>query len=366
MRRAGSFLIVVSMVAAAATAHAEGLRREALRIPMAAAGPRGLEALLVRPDDQKRYPLALISHGAPRDAADRPDMSPNRYDLQAVEFARRGFAALVVMRRGYGTSDGAFTEGSGPCNAPDYPAAARASLGDLRAAIAAMGERRDISLQGMIAVGQSAGGFATVALTADPPPGLVAAINFAGGRGSIAPGKVCDEAKLIEAFGKFGAKSRVPMLWLYADNDQFFSPALARQFHQAFTAAGGQAQLIAMPPFGSDGHSLFASGPDIWTPPVDRFLKQQHLGSTEPLPAPALPDIPPPPQLSARGREAFTSYLKGGWHKAFAVAPNGSYAWRTGRRSAEDAKTDVLEACGENASGCRVYAVDDALAETKR
>ncbi len=44
---------------------AQTYREESLRIPFAAAGPRGLEALLVRPDDGRRYPLALISHGTP-------------------------------------------------------------------------------------------------------------------------------------------------------------------------------------------------------------------------------------------------------------------------------------------------------------
>src|ERR1700741_3088549 len=47
---------------------------EDLRIPMAAASPQGLEALLVRPAASGRYPLALINHGTPRDSADRATM----------------------------------------------------------------------------------------------------------------------------------------------------------------------------------------------------------------------------------------------------------------------------------------------------
>ena len=91
---------------------------------MAAAGPRGLEAMLIRPAGPRRYPLALLSHGAPRDAAARAGMTPTACYAQAIEFARRGFAAVVVMRRGYGDSGGSYAENSGPCARRDYLLAA--------------------------------------------------------------------------------------------------------------------------------------------------------------------------------------------------------------------------------------------------
>jgi hypothetical protein len=166
-------LLTVLIAAATHPAAAGEFVREELRVPFAAAGPRGLEALLIRPAGTERYPLALISHGAPREADKRPGMTPNRFHVQAVEFARRGFAALVVMRRGYGNSGGGYAENSGPCDRRNYLIAAKASVSDLRAAIDAMNKRSDVTTQGMIAVGISAGGFASVALTADPPPGLV-------------------------------------------------------------------------------------------------------------------------------------------------------------------------------------------------
>jgi dienelactone hydrolase len=183
--------LAITTCAAAHDASAGDFYREDLRIPMAAAGPRGLEAMLVRPSGTRPYPLALLSHGAPRDADQRAGMTPYGLYSQATEFARRGFAALVVMRRGYGSSDGGYAENSGPCSRRNYLVAARASASDLRAAIDAMKNRVDVTTQGMIAVGVSAGGFASVALTADPPPGLAAAISFAGGRAGIARRQRC-------------------------------------------------------------------------------------------------------------------------------------------------------------------------------
>ena len=55
---------------------------------------------------------------------------------------------------------------------------------------------------------------------------------------------------------KFGQQSRLPTLWVYAENDKYFGPALAKRMHSAFVSAGGAAELVIAPPFGKDGHSL--------------------------------------------------------------------------------------------------------------
>jgi len=359
-----AWLAILIVCAALQPAAADEFVREELRIPFAAAGPRGLEAVLIRPAGTQRYPLALISHGAPRDGGARPRMTPNAMYPHAVEFARRGFAALAVMRRGYGDSGGDYAENSGPCDYRDYLLAAKASVSELRAAIDAMNTRPDVTTQGMIAVGVSAGGFASVALTADPPPGLAAAISFAGGRGSRADNDVCDEAALERAFATFGKTSRTPMLWVYAANDKFFAPELAHRLHGAFTAAGGRAEFIDAPAFGSDGHFLFSAGVAIWTPMVDSFLREQNLGTRDLLAAPSPASLPMPTRLSDKGRAAFTAYLAARPHKAFAVSPKGGFAYRTGLRTAAEALNATLGACAKLALNCAPYAIDDKLAET--
>jgi hypothetical protein len=215
----------------------------------------------------------------------------------------------------------------------------------------------------MIAVGVSAGGFATVALTENPPRGLLAAISFAGGRGSENADNVCDAPALIEAFHTFGSRSRVPLLWVYAANDHFFGPILADQFRQAFAGAGGNVTFIHAEAFGSDGHQLFSSsGRQIWAPIVDSFLARQHLPRANPLLPPyASPPLAPPRQLSASGRKDFAAYLAAFPHKAFAISDNGAYGWRTAQRNDNEAKSAALGACGAHASTCHVYAVDDGV-----
>lgn len=362
MRRA-AWLAIALALAAMRPAAAQDYIREELRIPMPAAGPRGLEAVLIRPAGSGPFPLALLSHGAPRQGSDRAGMSANGLYRQGIEFARRGFASLIVMRRGFGTSGGGYAENSGPCANRDYLRSARESATDLRAAIAAMRNRSDVTTGGFIAAGISAGGLASVALTADPPAGLAAAINFAGGRGSRADDDVCDEDALVRAFAALGRTSRVPMLWVYAENDRFFGPALARRMHTAFTGAGGRARFIAAEAFGEDGHSLFSRGVAIWTPVVDDFLRAQNLGRRDLLPPPALASLPAPPRLGEKGRAGFADYLAAGPHKAFAVSSRGSaWASRSGLQSAADAEARALEGCGKYAADCMIYAVDDALA----
>jgi len=359
-------LLCLSLLYAAAPGFdawaASGYVREELRIPMTAAGPAGLEAVLVKPEGKGPFPLALINHGSPRDGDSRPEMTPAQRNYELVAFARRGFLAVAAMRRGFGDSGGDFAEDYGPCAHPRYAAAASAAAADLRAVIAYLSSRADVDPRHVLSVGASAGGFATVALTADPPPGLVAAISFAGGRGSQSADEVCGADELVATFGALGARSRIPMLWVYAENDHFFEPAIARRFKEAFVAGGGRVTFVASPPFGEDGHHLFsAGGARIWEPLVDDFLRAQGLAPAKGLlPPPALPNVAPPAGLSRRGLEAFHSYLAAAPHKAFAMGTNGHFGWRTARRGDDEAREGALALCaGSDRADCRIVMVND-------
>ncbi|GLR88851.1 alpha/beta hydrolase family protein [Bradyrhizobium iriomotense] len=361
-RRLVPVLCLLAIAGVATHANAAEFYTEDLRIPMAAAGPQGLEAFLVRPAASKRYPLALLSHGTPRDFDDRATMSAHKYYAIALEFARRGFAALIVLRRGYGTSPGDRVDSLGPCARAAYLPATAVAVADLRAAVDAMARRSDVTTAGMIAVGHSAGGLATVALSAQAPPGLVAAINFAGGRGSSSDNFVCNADDLVQAFATFGKTSRVPMLWVYAANDLFFAPVLAHRFYDAFRSGGGNAKFIDAPAYGDDGHYLYSTVTrPLWTPLVDAFLRERGLGSRE---TSSPPDpLPAPGRLSGSGKDEFSRYLASiNPHKAFAVASKGAFGWRSGRATTDDAQRDALAACGKWATDCSLYAVDDHLA----
>jgi dienelactone hydrolase len=341
---------------------AEGIKQERLQIPAVIGGRTWwLEGLVVRPDDNQPHPLALINHGSPRDAEDRPAMSPNGMRLQAAAFARRGWTAVTFLRRGYGRSQGGWVENYGTCRSPDYTGAGRTAAADLAAVAQYMLGQPYVAKDKWISVGVSAGGFATVALTAEAPPGLAAAIAFAPGRGSQQADEVCGERQLVAAFAAFGKTSRTPLLWVSAPNDHFFGPKLVSELSGAFAKAGGQLVFVAAPPFGDDGHQLFgaASGMPIWTPIVDRFLAENKLVWRDRLIELATPDAAPPPGLNNYGRAAFKSYLESGPNKAFAVS-GAHYGWVSGRPSADVAIRDALGVCQTHVSGkCSVAYVND-------
>jgi dienelactone hydrolase len=361
------FLLALIAVAAAAAmslaAQAESIRQEPLQIRTMIAGkPYALEGLVVRPDDDQPHPLALINHGSPRgDADDRAAMSPNRMWLQAAAFARRGWTAVTFLRRGYGRSQGSWVESYGSCGNPDYTGAGRTAASDLAAVARYMLGQPYVEKDKWISVGVSAGAFATIALTADPPPGLAAAIAFAPGRGSRNADEVCGEKQLVAAFGTYGKTSRTPLLWVSAPNDHFFGPRVVSDMTAAFSKAGGHLDFVAAPSFGDDGHQLFsaASGMAIWSPIVDRFLAANKLVLRDRLIDISTPDVAPPSGLGDNGRAAFKSYLESGPNKAFAVL-GSHFGWASGRRSPDEAARDALGFCQAHVSGkCAVANVND-------
>ena len=301
---------------------------------MTAAGRRGLEAMLLRPSGTRP-----LSAGAdqPRRAARRRRRGrrcrPTDY-RQAIEFARRGFAALVVMRRGYGDSGGQYAENSGPCGRPRLSAAGKA-----RRAICAPRSRRcaarpDVTTQGMIAVGSLAGGFATIALAADPPQDLAAVINFAGGRGSRGDNDVCDEDALVRAFGDIRQNVAQSDAVGLCGQRQVFSARLARRCTPPSPLRGGRAQFIDAASFGHDGHFLFsATGTPIWTPMVDRFLREQ-ISARAILPQRRAVALSAAAATRRERTRSFRQLSGGGPHKAFAVSAKGAFAIRSGRGGA--------------------------------
>jgi len=354
--------LLVPLLWTAATVRADDLVQTPMPVPAIFEGGRNLtlEGLLIRPSGPGPFPVAIVTHGAPRAPADRAGMTPLRLVPQAREFARRGWAVLVVMRRGYGGSGGSYAESNGACDNPDYVQAGERSAEDIRQAIRFMARQPFADATRVISVGVSAGGFASVALSANPPPGLRAVISFAGGRGSRGDDDVCTADRLVAAFGNFGQGSRLPNLWIYADNDLFFGPALARRFHEAFTRSGGKAEFVRMPASSKDGHFLFSADIAAWTPVVDRFLGEQKLAPRAAPIALAASALVPPAELSERNRARFKEYVAAPDNKAFAVSPDGAFGWKSGRRDEAEARQEALENCEKNArKPCRVVIVND-------
>jgi dienelactone hydrolase len=323
---------------------------------------QGIDVLQVEVERPGKHPLGILTHGTAAEARDRATVTPWGYLPQAIWFARRGYVVLIVVRKGYGRSFGDQDGKFGGCRngQGSFVEAGEDSADDLRAAAKYAQEKLpEVDAGTIVSAGVSTGGFAQVALSAEPPAGLKAAISFAGGRGGDGKEHNCDLGRLVSSFQHFGKKSRIPMLWIYSENDHWFPPEMAHKFDEAFRSGGGMDQLVMVPPYREDGHGYYydISG---WTPVVEDFLKAHDLLTLqELLPAPPVPNVQPPPGLTDRGQAAFRNFLIMGPAKAFATNGVEVFGMSYGQFDQEIADRKAMENCTKNLHGqgkCTVVA----------
>src|SRR5262249_60077040 len=106
----------------------------------------------------------------------------------------------------------------------NYRLAGLETARDIWAVIDFMSKQPFVDGSRVIVVGHSAGGFGSLALASLNPPGVVAVINFAGGRGSIGTGKGCAPQRGRPAVYGFGLPSQNPALLLHSKNAGYFVP----------------------------------------------------------------------------------------------------------------------------------------------
>lgn len=264
----------------------EHIHEELWAIP----APLPMRAYLFRPLGSGPFPLVVMNHGISLSAQDRGFFPLVEFKDAARWFANRGYLVVAPIRPGYGgavvedTERGIyqlFYADPGGCVDPNFR--------DPGLAIATMNEwaidymvRQGLALpRGAVIVGQSGGGWGTIAFSSRNPATVRAMITFAAGRGGHMDGKPnnnCAPDKMVAVTGEFGRTSRVPMLWIYVENDSYFGPQISKRMHDAFSAAGGSAEYHLLPPFGNEGH-FFIDSPDaipIWAPLVLNFLEKHR------------------------------------------------------------------------------------------
>jgi dienelactone hydrolase len=239
-----------------------------------------MRTTVFRPAGAGPFPLVVINHGSVQDADQRRKFVQPVFAAGAEFFVERGYAVVVPQRPGHGETGGPYFEGQGsPCEKADYLKSGLAVADSIEAAIAYMTRQPFVKRQGIVVVGQSAGGCGALALASRNPKDVAAIINFAGGRGGRIhnrPNNNCAPERLVEAAARFGATARIPVLSIYTENDSYFSAALSRQIADAYRKAGGNMDYRLLPAFGEDGHRLFGAreGAPVWGPLVDGFLKK--------------------------------------------------------------------------------------------
>jgi len=186
---------------------------------------------------------------------------------------------------GYGETGGEDVEDTGSCSNKKYPPGYAVAAQQTLAVLDVVRQRPDADKERAVVMGQSYGGATAATVAALNPPGVRAAINFAGGGGGnpkAQPQRPCAPQQLERMFGVYGKTAKVPMLWVYAENDMYFGPKHPKEWFDAYVGEGAPAEFVQYPPHGEDGHSLFTRFPDVWKPRVVHFLEAQGFKAPSP------------------------------------------------------------------------------------
>lgn len=353
--------------------HAQAVHTESLQIPVGAAGNEAtLDSYLVRPSAQGKYPLALIVNGSLGANQVAGDVRADWLAHIAHDFASKGWLAVAVTWRGYAKSTGSMP-GVGNCEAPDVAGFVGALASDLASVLDTLKRREDVDASRTLGLGYSIGGASVLALAARPQHPLSAAVNISGGvyyyadaPGVAAPDCGKFEKDLIKTVAGFGKANPTPTLWLYAENDPFFGPGLAKAMAAGYRASGGNARLMLLPPFEADGHTLYKWQASALTRPrIDDFLRDAGLPSLDRHALdPLLATLPP------ATRKLATEYWRGvPAEKALAmpVGPPAGLYWYHVPGSLDQARRSALRDCeAKSASKCVIAAENDRLADAWR
>jgi dienelactone hydrolase len=320
-----------------------------------------LEGLLLKRADLagSKLPVAIITHGKSANLTDMLESKAADYAGPARDLARRGWLSVVVMRRGFGQSDGPMPADL-TCDSTSFINRFSADAEDLQGALEVVVKRPDVDPDRAIAIGVSAGGAAVMALAARNPKNLKGVINVSGGLAMPACPK--DEV-LVNAFKEFGSSSRVPTLWVYAKNDSLFGPATVERMQSAYLDGGGDVKLVSFDKHGNDGHTLFAdaSGRLKWMMEMDGFLRFHELPTSR---RDSVPELLKLLKLADHNRAFLENYLAAPTYKAMAITADGkSHATQYGAQSMEVARKAVLEYCQEQFKAtepCKIVMENDS------
>lgn len=240
--------------------------------------PVALEVVLFKPLEDGRYPTVVFHHGSTGNGSD-----PSRFGLTFTNksitryFVERGWMVAFPQRRGRGRSDGLYDEGFKPdrsaysCQEDLTLGGAARALDDLDAITDWMRSRADVDTTRMLVGGASRGGILSIAHVARRPEVYLGAINFVGGWISEGCG---DYRSVNRTLFVEGAAFPGPSLWLYGENDSFYSLAYSRTNFDSFSMAGGLGSMIELTRApGLNGHFVI-NDLELWERTMDEFIAQ--------------------------------------------------------------------------------------------
>ena len=237
-----------------------------------------LEVVVFRPPGTGPFPALLFHHGSTGNGDD-PSLFARTYVNEAVArfFAERGWLVAFPQRRGRGGSDGLYDEGFEPdrsryaCTRTLALAGLDRALEDARAAVAFITGLANVAAERVIVSGTSRGGILSIAQSSSEPAAFRGALNFVGGW----LGEGCVDAVTVNR-GTFAASASFPgpTLWIYGENDPFYSAAHSRANFDAFVGAGGRGTFSVYRRAAELNGHFIANDSSLWRGSMDAFLNE--------------------------------------------------------------------------------------------
>ena len=239
------------------------------------AGSKKLEMTLLLPDGPGPFPVMVYNHGD-IEVGTAWFKYKRRYRemIVAREFLRYGVAVAMPARPGVGMSEGVYLIPNSRGDA-DASYKGRLHAENIMPAFELLKTIPELDAKRIIVTGQSAGGYSTMYIASQNPPGVIGAVNYSGGRtdigGQSGPGYL--NSTMVNAFEEAGKTTRVPVLMIFAEGDSRYSPNTIRHAYQAFIDAGGKGTLSLSPPINTDGHFVYHQ-PAYWRETLRTYLQQ--------------------------------------------------------------------------------------------
>jgi dienelactone hydrolase len=247
-----------------------------VRIPVISANDQHViaevEAIIYKPKGQGIFPVIIFNHGS---AGGNPKQT-YKWPEQAKYFVSKGFIVIAPMRKGRGQSSGVSLESEDKnCDIANWDKGIQSAMEDLDAVIKFAGSMPEIRQDEIYLLGQSRGGFLSVAYAAEGKfkGKIKSVINFSGGWVAQKEDQCPLDFNEV-AFAQYAGKSTIPMLWLYGAGDTYYGDESVISYHAIFKKNGGVADFHLINDVPNNGHELIEY-PDKWKSLIDDFLN--HL-----------------------------------------------------------------------------------------
>lgn len=248
-----------------------------------------LEMVVFKPFDagDGPFPTLVFNHGS-TGRGDNQDLFlktiANTYIARF--FNSRGWLVVFPQRRGRGKSEGLYDEGFTK-NRSRYSISPKRSLLGLKRALEDLDEVVNylktnpmVNSSQMLIGGASRGGLLSIVYAGTRPDIFIGAINFVGGWMGDFPGSwilrlIYDFREKINTVSFIkGANFNKPTIWLYGENDSFYSLEHSKKNFDSFISAGGVGTFHSYYLGNKKNGHYLSYYPYLWGHDLDVFIKK--------------------------------------------------------------------------------------------